>query len=460
MDIGYYYRKPHVRSRIIDFLGGSTPDNATAMFISEGMQPCETGYEVHSPRALDSLLSRGGEVYRSLWDNRFFLIHLDIEYVNFDFPAEPYLDPIRAFGLQQPAVRSIQKILLSSGISPLHILTGRGHHFIWKIDTRSPAFFRLESIGHVPSHLKKTYARPHPPDDEPVGGQLSRAFSGVGLLMEFFAHRILDDARRETAIPLEVTAVNTGERMRGCEIVSLDITEYGDPLYTRSIRVPYSLYLKPWHHYGVITQKTAPHIPVMFLIPQHECTVEEGIRIMRDMDGVADLAQVGGTHIPEFSDEMLTLVEQYMHSDVRRFHQYFYAQDYHPPERWAQTYDRFSYDSLPDFVSGVLSNPNDSLLTPTGIRNVVRTLMAQQWHPHHITGLIQSKYERDFGWGNQWYVYDASMRAEFYTRLFAGLLLCGRDNLDGFSGRKTAAGDRTIDTIREKLKSLAAGGVI
>jgi hypothetical protein len=32
------------------------------------------------------------ELARSLWDRDSLLVDLDIEYVNFDFPAEPYLD--------------------------------------------------------------------------------------------------------------------------------------------------------------------------------------------------------------------------------------------------------------------------------------------------------------------------------------------------------------------------------
>lgn len=461
MDIASYYSDPYVRARLEQFLGGSSPEHATAMFINAGMQPSQADYYADRPEKLFDYLAGQREICRSLWDAHDFLIHLDIEYVNFDFPAEPYLDPIRSFNLQQPVVKIAQKVLLSSGISPLHILTGRGHHFVWRIHSDSAAFKKLSSLGYVPSHLKKTYAKPHLPDDEPIGGALARAFSATGMLMEYVAHRILEEALVVCEVPLEVSAAIGGTKHRGREIISLDITEYGDPLHTRSIRMPYSLYLKPWHGHGVITKDTAPLIPVMFPIPQHEFGIEEGIAIMRDAARAAKLAQTAGVCIPAFSEATSQLIQCYLDSDVRRFHRYFYAQDYHPPSQWNHTYDRFCCDRLPKGISEILRNPNDALLTPTGIRNLVRTLVAQQWHPHHITGLVQSKYERDYGWGNEWYVYDASMRAEFYTRLFAGLLLCGRDSMDDFTSNGTGNGqDEGVDRLRENILGRINTGAI
>ncbi len=435
-----YYNDPFVRSRIIEFLGGMSIDSATACFISAGAQPLAPGYKVDNPRELSSYLGRKDELFRSLWDTNCFLLHLDVEYVNFDFPAEVYLDPVRAFDLQQPAVVGIQKVLLSFGISPLHVLTGRGHHFIWKIHINSPAFDKLVQLGYLSSHQKKTYAKPHPPDDEPVCGRLAKAFSGGGMVMEYVAHNILDEAADKMKIPLELTAVKVGQQIRGCEMVSLDISEYGDPLYTRSIRVPYSNYLKPWHSRGVITSDTVSQIPTLFLIPHQEFDINEGLSIMRNENLVRQLAQYAGVGIPDFTENTLTLIDRYMQSEVRKFHTSFYARAYHGPNVWADTYDKFSYTQLPKFAANVLNYPNDALLIPSCIRNLVRALISQDWAPHHIAGLIRSRYERDYGWGNQWYVYDASMRAEFYTRLFSGLLLCGRDKLKDFTDEKTPRG--------------------
>lgn len=47
--------------------------------------------------------------------------------------------------------------------------------------------------------------------------------------------------------------------------------------------------------------------------------------------------------------------------------------------------------------------------------------------------MIRSKFERDFGWGNRWKSYDSAARADFYTRLFAGLFVTGLDGLADFN---------------------------
>jgi hypothetical protein len=41
------------------------------------------------------------------------------------------------------------------------------------------------------------------------------------------------------------------------------------------------------------------------------------------------------------------------------------------------------------------------------------------WHPRHVAGLIRSKFERDYGWGDHWLDYSPAMRADFYVRIFA-----------------------------------------
>ena len=39
-------------------------------------------------------------------------------------------------------------------------------------------------------------------------------------------------------IPVELTAVEVGPSKHGREMISIDISEYGDPLYSRAVRYP------------------------------------------------------------------------------------------------------------------------------------------------------------------------------------------------------------------------------
>ena len=56
-------------------------------------------------------------------------------------------------------------------------------------------------------------------------------------------------------------------------------------------------------------------------------------------------------------------------------------------------------------------------------------------HPRHIAGLIRSKYERDYGWGDQWAGFDPATRADFYARTFTAEFVTGIDNLIDFNAK-------------------------
>jgi hypothetical protein len=122
-----YYCDPHVQARLIEFLGGASLGEATSLFVTSNGHSSHAWYEPQPLSDLCRLLDEGRDVARSLWDRSSLIAHLDIEYVNFDNPAEPYLEPARTFAVQRPVVRAIQETLLHYGIAPLHLLSGRGH---------------------------------------------------------------------------------------------------------------------------------------------------------------------------------------------------------------------------------------------------------------------------------------------------------------------------------------------
>ena len=49
-------------------------------------------------------------------------------------------------------------------------------------------------------------------------------------MLEFVAHRAQQLAARASEIPIELTAVEVGPSDRGREMISLDLSEFGDPL--------------------------------------------------------------------------------------------------------------------------------------------------------------------------------------------------------------------------------------
>jgi hypothetical protein len=221
-------------------------------------------------------------------------------------------------------------------------------------------------------------------------------------------------------------------------MISIDISEYGDPLHSRMTRMPFTNYRKPWvtglaRNLGVEDQ-----IPTFRAIPLHEIDFRQAIKVRQVEEDVLDLAHRACVRIPRQEAGTQRLLDEYLTSPLRRFHESYYADQHDPRERWSETYDRTDLSTLPNCVRHPLIFPNDLLLKPAGIQLVTRTLLARDWHPRHIAGLIRSKFENPaFGWGVNWDDYDPATRADFYTRLFAGLYLTGLDQLIDFNCTST-----------------------
>jgi hypothetical protein len=440
-----YYADPNVRARIVEFLGGSSVADASSHYITTGDAADFQHRQALPVRELFRLFERGVDICRSLWDRVSLIADLDIEYVNFDHPAEAFLEPERVFDLQAPVERIVEELLLKFDIVPLHCLSGRGHHFVWRVRQDSATCDLLARLGRVPSSLWEISSHPHPPDGESVRGELTAAFAGLGLVMEYLAHRVKEQAAALSGVPVELTAVEVGSGRRGREMISIDISEYGDPLPSRVFRVPFSLYLKPQYQSWLIGESVLKNLPALFCIPLHEMNWRQGIVVMRDAQMTSELAARASVRIPDLSGAMENLIAEYKASTLAKFHAWFYSEEHDPPERWLETYDRTPMDILPACVRTILLNPNDLLLRPSGMRMVTRVMLALGWHPRHIAGLIRSKFERDYGWGSQWLDADPSTRADFYTRVFSGLFAAGRDDLVNFNCQ-SAKEEKTCST--------------
>jgi hypothetical protein len=412
-----------------EFLGGPRLAQASCVYITGNDDAPALDGTPRPPSALGSCLDEGLDVARSLWDHDALIADFDIDYVNFDFPAEPYLDPERTFALQRPVVDALKACLQRYGIAPLHLLSGRGHHFVWQIPRQSAAFARLARCGRVPASLSASAAPRHPSTTNQVEPLVGRAFAGLGLVCEYLAHCIKAGAAARCDVPVELTAVAVGPGARGRELVSLDISAYGDPLPMRTIRIPFSAYLKPWKQRAWLGEAIVETLPPLFLIPLHALDVPTGLAVMRDPAQVVALARRASVQIPDQSQPMEALVRAYEASALARFHTWFYAQEPVAPAQWGDTYDQLPLEALPPCARTILAHPNDWLLQPSGVKLIVRVLLALGWHPRHIAGLILSKFARDYGWGERWSHYDARLRADFYTRVFAGLSMTGQDDL-------------------------------
>ena len=427
-----YYGDTNVRARILEFIGAATGGESSCEFLTGSDDSSSPPFRSYSPQSLNLLLDCGFEICRSLWDRTDLIADFDIEYVNFDNPAEAFVDPERVLAIQEPVQQTIQRLLEEYRIEALHVLSGRGHHFVWRIEQNSAVFGTLAEIGQGPPSLRATEQERHPPSGNTVPLELARAFAGLGLVMEFLAHRVKQIAAPLTKIPVELTAIEVGPSDHGREMISIDVSEYGDPLYSRMLRVPFSVYLKPWQQPWGFSVDVLARLKPLFVIPLQGIDWREGVFAMRDPRLAAELAAQVSTKIPDATNGTGKLVTDYWNSKLAQFHASFYSQEQHPAELWPETYDRLSLEILPACARIALETPNDLLLRPAYIRRLVRVMLALGWHPRHIAGLICSKYCRDFGW-TQFVNVDPATRADFYTRVFAGLFAAGTDDLVDFN---------------------------
>ena len=115
-----YYSNPDVRARMLEFLGGTALENISCHYLTAGDIDSPHHRQPRPVTDLAILWESDWDISRSLWDRNSLLIHLDVEYVNFDFPIEPYLEPERIFDLQRPVELAVVAALSDYGITPLH----------------------------------------------------------------------------------------------------------------------------------------------------------------------------------------------------------------------------------------------------------------------------------------------------------------------------------------------------
>ncbi|MEY3481758.1 MAG: hypothetical protein RIQ71_2533, partial [Verrucomicrobiota bacterium] len=100
--------------------------------------------------------------------------------------------------------------------------------------------------------------------------------------MEFAARTAMELSAPEMVIPVEMTAVEVPPSRRGRELVSIDLSEYADPLPMRTIRIAFSGYLKPWQQAQATGPTNLPRIGPIIFVTLDGADLREGLRAMRD----------------------------------------------------------------------------------------------------------------------------------------------------------------------------------
>ena len=429
--VAEYYENPDVRAAMLDYCGWRQHAPAGAVYLAglvADERPFAT-WPTHAvrvaPSDVESLLSRGCDISRSLWDHEHLVFMLELDYENVDAPAEPYLRPAETFFKLEAGYRAARRVLKPLAIDPLALMTGRGYQFTGQVRLDDPIVGRLAELApETPAWHAGVRSR-HPDGIvASLDAEHARAAAGLGLLIEYCAHLIMRQAARDSTIPVVFNGTIVGDgSAAGRECVSIDFSHVGDPLDVRHSRVAFSAY--QWHLIRPDIFGSLARLGPLVALPRDGGALISLLDRRRSLAAGARAAQHARTSLPEISAGAARLLEAYARSPLAAFHRDFYARRPAPAAG--------DLEASPPCIRTAFANPNDRLLKPEHVQHVVRVLMARGWHPSSIAALIQGKYEEDHGWGDRWSWMDRQTRAEFDVRVFAGMIATGLDSLVDFN---------------------------
>lgn len=427
-EIAAYYRHPAVRARIAEYCGGSEPFPA---HLSAGGLAGFGGW--HGLRAADMapvpvpvtdlrhLFEDGADVCRSFADRDGTLLQLDVDYVNPLDPTEANRDPTACFERLEPVYHAAQDTLARFGMTALALMTGRGYHFTARAPLGTPLHDSLITIARLSPALRVRYEAEE--ERESLALSMGAAHEGAGRLVEHLAHEVVRALRGRTAIP--VTAADVPPPGRGA-FICLDVTAYGDPLFSRYARCAFSSHQKAAGAGGEAGR------PFVIVLPRRSLRVAELLSIRSDPAAAARLAESVSVRLPDVC-EATEWLQSYGDSRLARFHRRFDSATTSPSSLAADAYAHIDPRALPKCVRLALASPNPGLLVPIALRAVTLVLWSRGWPLRRVADLVRSRYDAEHGWGGLWRRYEPAARADFYVRLFAGLVVDELDEAAGFT---------------------------
>jgi hypothetical protein len=455
-----YYRDDQVRARIREYASMAGPGEPGCVYLAaltgrDG--PFATWYQArhHPPETLDRLLEDGSDLARSMWDRSSLIVHLDVDYLNADFAGEAFAHPSDVFEKLEPVYTTTRNLLHEYGLPLLSVVTGEGYHFIGQVPWDSPPIARLADLSPAVPAWLSSVAQRHPPwVRDTIGPKEARAYAGLGMLVEHVAHRIMRESFAACPIPIVLNGTVVGRGGSGRECVSLDISFAGEPLDARHIRVAFGGYQKHRWRPDMVGETISRQVPPLVAIPRAGASLREMLAAGRGTDQALILSRLVTATIPTVTDGIPGLIDDYLASPIAAAHRRYHAEPLTRADQWPELFDRYEYDRLPSCVAAPLVEPNDRLLQPACIQHVTRAFLAMGWPARRIASLIQSRYAKDFGWGNRWSQMDAETKADFDVRVFSTLLYTGLD--EGIDFNCVSAQEKHLCPTKECRRDLRA----
>ena len=298
-----YLQRPEVSARIREYCGLAPDSDSSCVYLAgmgvrDGPRAHWGQVSAQPPSALTDLLAHGDDIARSMWDTDSLLLFFDVDFIDSDDAGEAIVHPADTFLLLEPTYCGLCDVLDELRMPLLDLMTGAGYGFVGRVSLHGPAAARLEALAPAAPAWFQTHERRRPGwTRRPLNEHQARAHHGLGLVLEYLAHKVLRRAAPASEVPVVVdnTVVGAGGVHRAC--VSLDLTHMGDPLDSRHLRVAFGLYQKHRLRPDLVGPLASQLVPALAVVPRERRPLLEALESRR-LSRAATLARGGSGRIP------------------------------------------------------------------------------------------------------------------------------------------------------------------
>lgn len=420
-----YYKQTPIMRRILEYV-----DNAVYVLGANPNSP--SNVRRHSD--VIQAMGEGSDLYRSLIDFSGINFYFDMEYGNRVFPGEIFHNSLIAFEKIESSRLFIKDFLSHHKIKHMELMTGQGYNFVSKIERNTGSYNSLVSIGKKLKVLPWSAAVKLMEKESKYGNipllEDALAFGALGKISSY----LVDKAKKKISdLPVQTSDVFDSD-----EIIIFDTSQYGYLIHKRSHRSAFSL-----HQKSRMKPELGYHGPPIVTIPPKGLSLENRIHIRSDERDnyklAVALAKDVETKIP--SIDMSSLITEYLMSDMFQIHKTqsqeleTYKLNENDLKTLSNLYPQFKAEEIfwtvpqtPDWnminklpisahARKTIDKPNDLLLKPWDIRNLVYELKDKGVSTNQIISLIAFKYnEKQHGWGTDLTKNDVNQRAEYWVR--------------------------------------------
>lgn len=427
-----YQRLPAVVERARESCGLDDARHGQCVYLAtmsrdHGPHPTWGDAEPEPPAHLGAMFARGHDVTRSMWDTGSLIVYIDLDYLDPGDPGGPYLHPADAFLCVEPVWRTLHDQARRHHLHLLDLMTGAGYAFVGRVPRHGLAARWLAALAPETPAWWYSHAQRRPAwtlDALPEAD--ARAHLGLSLVLEHLAHRVIASHPADAPVPVVLDNTEVGRGTHGRACVSVDLTHFGDPLDARHLRVAYGVYQKHRLRPDIFGAQAAA-VPPLAVVPRRGHGLLETLAVSRDLSRAAHAAVLDRTDLPDCTRGIMRLLAEYERSALAAFHRTYLAPRVGTPPTDETVLRSLDPETLPPCVAACLRQPNDLLLKPAHLQNLVRVLMARGWPARRIADLVLAHYRRDGAWGDHWRRVDPETRAYHDVRVFAGMVATGLD---------------------------------